>query len=236
MFVHYSLPSTCNDFSRAAHNLLLCFPIHTILKGFSIENPLHFPAQLLTPVFSNSKHIFSLLKRVLPMRKTRLGLNYVCAVGFSFFFLHAISFSQEATLTLSQLAQRSEVVVSGKVTSVQSKWNNARTKIVTSVNIMIAEQFKGSPGQTSLTIVTLGGEVNGIGESYSHMPKFTRDEQVVVFATRDRAGQYRVTGGDQGKFTIKQDANSNAKLVGDRIPLDVFRSDLKLALRNESVK
>lgn len=170
------------------------------------------------------------------MQKTRLGLNYVCTAGLSLFFLYAISFSQEVELTLSQLAQRSEVVVIGKVTSVQSNWNSARTKIVTSVNITIAEQFKGSPGQTSLTIVTLGGEVNGVGESYSHMPKFKRDEQVAVFATRDRSGQYRVTGGDQGKFTIKQDADSDIKLVGDRIPIDVFRSDLKLALRNESVK
>jgi hypothetical protein len=169
------------------------------------------------------------------MRKTRLGLTCLYVAGILFYFMHAVSFSQEGKLTLSELSQRAEVVVIGKVASVQSSWNNARTKIQTRVEIVINERLKGRVEQSSLTIMTLGGEVNGIGESYSHMAKFSRDEDVVVFAARDQSGQYRVTAGEQGKLTIKQDASSK-KVVGDGMPLEVLRSDIRLALKKDLAK
>ena len=167
------------------------------------------------------------------MRKACFNRTFGFAV-LSLLLGTSICFTQEEKITLSQLTLRSEVVVIGKVLSVHSSWNPARTKIHTLTDIAIQEQLKGTVPQTTLTVLTLGGEVDGIGESYSHMAKFTHDEHVVVFASRDKSGQYRTTAGDHGKFTVKEDAGT--KMIAETISLDQLRSTVRQTVRKGSDK
>jgi hypothetical protein len=168
------------------------------------------------------------------MRTGRLRSSKLLSIGVLCILAHALSFAQEEKISVSQLTQRSEVVVIGKVISVRSGWNDDRTKIHTLADIAIQEQLKGTVAQTTITILTLGGEVNGIGESYSHAAKFIRDEHVVVFASRHTSGQYRTTAGDQGKYTVKDEGGM--KMIAETLSLDQLRSTVRQTVRKGSNK
>ena len=64
--------------------------------------------------------------------------------------------------------------------------------IRTRVTLSVDQFVKGGSPQNSLTIYIPGGEIDGVGEVYSHMPTFRQNEDVVVFAEKDRDDRYRV--------------------------------------------
>ncbi|HCV43348.1 MAG TPA: hypothetical protein DGH68_07675 [Bacteroidetes bacterium] len=135
--------------------------------------------------------------------------------------------SQPAAAATEDLAQRADVVVVGKVTGVKSEWNGDRSRIYSTVTVQVDEHIKGAKAQQSVVIATPGGEIDGVGEVYSHTARFRADEQVIVFATADRQGKLKVVGGDEGKLTVTKDAMTGMLMVGDREPLTAFTSRLK---------
>ncbi len=143
---------------------------------------------------------------------------------------------QSSALTMEDLAKRADVVLVGKVTAVRSEWNGDRSRIYTSVTLAVDQQIKGDQLSNSVIISTLGGEVDGVGEVYSHMARFKADEPVVVFAAADEHGQLRVVGGDAGKLTVTKDEMTGLQMVADREPLSVYTSRLKRVVQTQSHK
>lgn len=141
---------------------------------------------------------------------------------------------QSAVLTTEELVQRADVVVVGKVTAMSSAWNSDRSRIYTRVTISVSQQIKGETSENSATVSIPGGEVDGIGEFYSHTASFKMDEEVVVFATKDRQGQLQVTGGNEGKTTVTKDETTGLRMVSDREPMGVFTSRLKRVVQAQS--
>jgi hypothetical protein len=135
--------------------------------------------------------------------------------------------SQSGTAVTEDLAQRADVVVVGKVTEVKPKWNADRSRIYSNITVQVDEHIKGNDSQESVVIATLGGEIDGVGEVYSHTARFKADEHVVVFAAVDRQGQLRVVGGDEGKLTVTKDELTGLQIVADREPLAAFTSRLR---------
>lgn len=150
-------------------------------------------------------------------------------VPLMFLLMSVEASGQSKEISFEQLARRAEVVVLGTVSSMESSWNADRTRIQTRVTLSVDEYWKGGHGGGSFAVIHPGGEVGSVGEMYSHMPRFAANERVVIFAERDRQGAYRVSAGDQGKYTVMLHEVSGAPIVADGIPLEALRTTVRQA-------
>jgi hypothetical protein len=146
-------------------------------------------------------------------------------------FMPHLAQSQSRDLALEELAAGSEVIAAGSVTDLRSEWNSDRTRIFTRVTIAVDSYLKGERTGSTLEVVVPGGEVGEVGEQYSHTARFSREEQVVVFGHSDNAGNVRVTGGEQGKFSVRRDERTNRMLVGDGEVLEAFITRVRQSLK-----
>lgn len=137
--------------------------------------------------------------------------------------------AQVRALSPEDLTRQSDAVVIGKVASVRSEWTGGRSRIQTKVTLAVEEVLKGEKGKATLDLVTPGGEVDGIGEYYSHTAQFKQDEDVVVFVRKDREGRYRVAAGDQGKMVIREDRGTGKRMVSEGAPLDLLTTRVREA-------
>jgi len=134
--------------------------------------------------------------------------------------------SQSKHMATDKLTTRAEVVAVGKVKETKSEWDETHSSIRTRVTVSVDEYLKGS-GANTLDVYVPGGEVDGVGELYTHMAKFKKDEEVVVFAEKDSNNRYRVSGGDQGKVIVKKDETTGVPMVGGQQSLDDFKSEVR---------
>jgi len=168
--------------------------------------------------------------------KNASGISYKSlSLGLLFLVVSLPSFTlcQTQTAITEQLAAQAEVIAIGKVASLSSEWNKAHTRIRTRVTLAVSEYVKGASPASSLTIYVPGGEVDGIGEIYSHMPTFHQDENVVVFAAKDRENHLRVSEGAQGKFTIEKNTTTGRAEIAGGISVDQFRTQIRLAIQKQ---
>ena len=139
--------------------------------------------------------------------------------------------SQGRALSADELARSSDVIVVGKVASMKSNWTADRSRIVTTVTLQVDQSLKGATGGSTVTLVTPGGEVDGVGELYTHSATFTRQEDVVVFARRTPRGELAVTAGQQGKMSIRKDPESGTLRVGGGTTLSEFTRHILKAVK-----
>lgn len=140
--------------------------------------------------------------------------------------LHA----QQQEASTEQLTRSAEMIIVGSVTEVTSSWTPDRSRIVSLVTIHIEESLKGAPATATVTLTVPGGEVDGVGELYTHAPRFRADEQVVVFGRRDAQGSLRVAGGDQGKVTVLRDERSGRLVTAAGEALEAFTTRVRRAV------
>jgi hypothetical protein len=138
---------------------------------------------------------------------------------------------KEHARSISALADQSELIAVGKVGRLVSEWNEDKSRIRTRVTISVDEAIKGSAPGSSVTVVVPGGEVDGVGEWYSHSVQFQKEEDVVVFANRDNNGQFVVTDGEFGKFSVKKDKDTGAKIIPNVGTLDTFTAQIKHSVK-----
>lgn len=143
---------------------------------------------------------------------------------------------QSVALATEDLVQRADVIIIGKVTAMNSEWSRDRSRILTRVTISVDQHIKGEASENSVTIIVPGGEVDGIGEVYSHFARFKADEHVVVFAARDRRGQLQVVGGDEGKATVRREEDTGRQVVSDNESLQMFTAKLKRIVQEQAVQ
>ena len=141
--------------------------------------------------------------------------------------------SQSKPALAEELAARAEVIAIGKVTGIQSEWNEARTMIRTRVTLSVDQFVKGGLSQNAMTIYVPGGEIDGVGEIYSHMPTFRQNEDVVVFAEKDRENRYRVSQGSQGKFSVETDKATGKAMISGGRSLDELTTQLRIAVQKQ---
>ena len=166
----------------------------------------------------------------------RNGRAYGIAVFMLTLFLPLLLWSQPPTQSIQtdQMVRESDVIVVGSVGALKSEWNSDRSRIQTLVTIHVDEAVKGSVQGGSLTVVIPGGEVDGVGEWYSHSVRFQDTEEVVVFAKKDQKGVMRVTGGEHGKFLVKAGKNAGAKIIPNVGSLEDFTSQVKKTVKAQA--
>ncbi len=169
-------------------------------------------------------------------KRSRFSLHTMLGVMVLSVLLPVSLMCQSKIATTDELAKRAEVVAVGKVTGLVSEWNETRTMIRTRVTVTVDQYVKGGVSANTLTIYVPGGEVGGVGEVYSHMPTFSREENVVVFAKKDGQGHYQISGGHQGKYTIQKDEVTGKLIVAGKRTLEEFTATVKNALQIQDQK
>jgi len=127
--------------------------------------------------------------------------------------------SMVLALDLGELTQRSERIVVGEVMAVRSAWDSKRERILTTVELKVAEAWKGQmPGDRRITIVQPGGVADGIEMRVHGMPSFVAGERAVLFLRGGVSQPQSVVGMGQGKRGLRFDSASKRWMVdgGDR--------------------
>ncbi len=141
-------------------------------------------------------------------RTSIISLSIVLLVFVSVPFTQA---TQIIHRTPQQLGERSELVVHGHVMTVQSAWNDKRTKIFTTTVISVENTYKGAAAPV-VEIIQLGGVVDNIRVNVSGSLQWRPGEEVVLFLA-PYEGKYAVSGFSQGKFNVKRDAKTGKAYI-----------------------
>lgn len=144
--------------------------------------------------------------------------------------------AQPQQVSVGDLTRQAELVIVGKVAGIRSEWNDNRTRIQSRVTVAVSQVIKGDGAGSAITIVTPGGEVDGVGELYTDMPTFRQEEDVLVFARKDSQGNLRVAAGQQGKISLHMDEVSGKMMIAGGQPLDDFASQLRKSVQSQIQK
>jgi len=142
------------------------------------------------------------------------------------------SFAQE-TVKLQKLSRDADVILTGKVARQESVWNRDKTRIITYTTIKAEEYLKGNINNDQLVVSHPGGEVDGVGELYSHMPSFNTEEEVLLFVKKDNNDMnYKVLNGEEGKLTLYRDKNGEL-LTPFNTKLSSLKNVIKSYVKNQ---
>jgi hypothetical protein len=143
-------------------------------------------------------------------------------------FIHSQSFQSE----IKSLSEGADVILTGKVIQQKSVWANNKSRIITRTTIQVGEYLKGNGANNSVVVNHPGGEVDGVGELYSHMPEFNNNEEVLVFLKKDKGtSDFKVFSGEDGKISLVTNS-SGEKVTPSNIPLNSIRMQIKSYTNN----
>ncbi|MDR3666098.1 MAG: hypothetical protein P4L35_04570 [Ignavibacteriaceae bacterium] len=140
--------------------------------------------------------------------------------------ISSFSLSQQSDVKLKRLTTDADLIVTGKVSGNKSNWNNDKTRIYTIATLDVDEYLKGNSSGSTVAITYPGGEVNGIGELYTHMPKFENNEDVLVFLKKDDKS-YKVFDGEEGKIKIIRDEKTGEKITSSNVRIEDLKTQIK---------
>ena len=107
-------------------------------------------------------------------------------------------------MSLVQLVSGSDRIVVGKVVAVTAAWDARHLKIISTIELEIAEDWKGpDTGSRRVTIVQPGGSVGEIEMTVHGMPSFALGETSLLFLRGQRF--FQVVGMGQGKRVVTWD-------------------------------
>jgi len=143
-------------------------------------------------------------------------------------------------LPLDDIVRDATVVVRGTVELSESYMDEELGRIFTRHTVAVGEYLKGKGGE-KITVVTMGGELEDIGQIVPGETRFHKGEEVVLclrpghrhhVAVGMSQGKFRVVTRDKGQVFLQRDL-SGVKLVGEpgdrpkklreEIPFEQFR-------------
>jgi hypothetical protein len=151
------------------------------------------------------------------------------------FFIHSEGRSQSIQSEIKNLSEGADIILTGKVVNQKSQWNADKTRISTQTTIKVDEYLKGSIVDDRLVVTTPGGEIGEVGELYSHMPRFSNDEEVLLFVKNDNKDlSYKILNGEQGKLTLFDDKNSGEKITGFNMKISELKKEIKSYVKEQT--
>ena len=138
------------------------------------------------------------------MRMRGSSLIFLSVLVFVFIiqgFCQKAEASMVEELSLSRLANHSDLIAFGKIISTKPRWNEERTRIETQCELQVEECLKGACGE-SLVFVRRGGDVDGIRQTVVGEASVENGEEVVVFL-ENVGGKLKFLGLSQGKFEVE---------------------------------
>lgn len=144
------------------------------------------------------------------MARMLVGLSAMALV------IGAIATSAVATQVIQrtpkELAQESQLVVDGKVSSVRSYWNDDHSKILTEAVVAVGSTYKGGAAST-VRVVQLGGVVGNVRMTAQGALQWKKGEEVLLFLEPSVPGAFQVAGFSQGKYLIERDPRTGKAFV-----------------------
>jgi hypothetical protein len=116
-------------------------------------------------------------------------------------------------LSVEELTARSDVVVLGEVTSVQTHWSSDHRHLFRRITVRARETWKGAAGPGGeVAIVVPGGELDGVNETVIGEP-MVRVGDVGAFFLEPAGNTHRMVGLSQGFF--RQESQGLVQHIGD---------------------
>jgi len=148
------------------------------------------------------------------------SLIRLCAMTLAIGAIAVDSFAtQVIQRTPKELAQESQLVVDGTVSSVRSYWNEDHSKIFTEAVVAVGSTYKGGAAQ-SVRVVQLGGVVGNVRITAHGALQWKKGEEVLLFLEPSVPGAFQVAGFSQGKYMIERDARTGKAFVKHAMPPD----------------
>ena len=158
---------------------------------------------------------------------------FFCAM-LMIFILPLEVHSQSLQPDIKTLSMGADIIVTGKVVNQKSQWNKDKTRISTQSTIAVDEYLKGNDGNNKLIVTTPGGEVGEVGELYTHMPRFSSDEEVLVFVKQDKKDMsYKVLNGEDGKLTLFKDKTTGESVTSSNKKISSLKKEIKNYVEKE---
>ena len=116
-------------------------------------------------------------------------------------------------LDLPTLVTRADHVAVVEVASVKSDWDANHEQILSTIDLVVVESWKGGDAPAShITVVQPGGTVGDLTQTVHGMTRFVPGERAVVFLS-GRPDRASVVGMAQGKRLVRRDAGSGRMVV-----------------------
>jgi hypothetical protein len=164
----------------------------------------------------------------------RIVNHFILLVTLSFTIPQVSIHSQNIQSRIQQLSKRADVILTGKVINQKSQWNHDQTKISTQSTIQVYEYLKGNNIDKSITVTTPGGEVGDVGELYTHMPKFSNDEEVLLFVKKDKNNaDYKIVDGEDGKLTLLKNEKTGELVTSFSKNISSLKTEIKSYIENK---
>ena len=116
-------------------------------------------------------------------------------------------------LDLPTLVTRADHVAVVEVASVKADWDANHEQILSTIDLVVVESWKGEDAPAShITVVQPGGTVGDLTQTVHGMTRFVAGERAVVFLA-GRPERASVVGMSQGKRLVRRDAGSGRMVV-----------------------
>ncbi len=135
-------------------------------------------------------------------------------------------------LSPSYLAEHSDAIATGTITSVESQWNEAGTGIETVVSVSVGETLAGGLPENPVLVVP-GGTVDGITQWVEDVPVFFPGENVGLFLRERPDGSYQPVGLSQGVVPLTGASAAKAGEAG-LLTAEEFADRVDAALQGDA--
>lgn len=139
-------------------------------------------------------------------------------MSFSLFFIFISFFNYGTTLikkNFDDLVKEAELIFIGRVSRIETKWNENKTVIFTFVTFSELEILKGEKITSSLVVRFTGGEVDDHKMNFIGMPGFEEGARDLIFLRGNYEYMCPIVGWGQGRFKVKMD-----EILGEEVIFD----------------
>lgn len=147
----------------------------------------------------------------------------------------ALASSSAGMLSIDELTKYSDLVVHGRIGSIDSYMSNQH--IFTEIEVMVTEQLKGKTDENSVILKLYGGTVNGIRTTVLGGPCLSMGEEVVLFLKSRDKETFDVLNLAEGKFSVQagtqrvvRDLSGISYLSAERPRIPETLDELKAAI------
>lgn len=129
-------------------------------------------------------------------------------------------------LSDSELIVNSRAIVTGRVASIMSAWDDTHSMVWTYVEVRADRVLKGELAEGSIVLKQLGGEAGASGVRVFGQPGFTPGERVLLYLNTGLDGSLHAAHSFMGKFSVVADG-----ATGEFIQRSADAQDVELLAR-----
>lgn len=170
------------------------------------------------------------------MRKwINLLLVLIVAGFFSLLPAHHAQAASAVRISDKNLVISSDVIVTGKVIAIESRWDSSRSNIYTDITVSLTQTIKGEIKSQILVIEQLGGQLGDKQVWLTGSPEFSVSEEVLLFLKANDEGVLHTSHLSMGKFSIFKQAGKHTIVSSNLVGKSKYNAEDYLANIKELV-